>query len=53
MIRSNMMKQVTKPPMKKGAKKAQDKNSKNGYAKSGKVDQMQCSPRKQMAMRGV
>jgi len=23
MIRSNMMKQVTKPPMKKGAKKAQ------------------------------
>jgi len=54
MNRTNMAQQITKPPMKnKGAKKAKDKDSKNGYAKGGKVDQMQCSPRKQMAMKGM
>ena len=28
------------------------RQSYEGYAKGGKVDQMQCSPRKQMAMKG-
>lgn len=54
MMRSNMNQQITNPPMKKkGAKKSNDKASKNSYGKSGKVDQMASSPRKQMAMKGL
>ena len=59
MNRSDMAKQVTKPPMKKkpngymtGGKKKSGGNSRN-YAGGGKLDQMQASPRQQMAMKGL
>jgi len=58
MNRSNMGKQITEVPMKKKSKgymkggKVKSGSPKRGYAKGGKVDQMQCSPRKQMAMKG-
>jgi hypothetical protein len=53
-----MNKQITEVPMKKKSKgymdggKVKTGSKKRGYAKGGKVDQMQCSPRKQMAMKG-
>jgi len=53
-----MGKQITEVPMKKKPKgymaggKTKAGSKKRGYAKGGKVDQMQCSPRKQMAMKG-
>ena len=56
MNRSSMDQQITKPPMKKkttgymAGGKVKVGSPKRGYAKGGKVDQMQCSPRKQMAM---
>jgi len=58
MNRANMAKQIMEAPMKKKPKgymnggKPKGGSQKAGYAKSGKVDQMQCSPRKQMAMKG-
>ncbi len=58
MNRSSMDKQITEVPMKKKPKgfmaggKVKSGSKKSGYAKGGKVDQMQCSPRKQMAMKG-
>jgi len=58
MNRATMGKQITEVPMKKKAKgymaggKVKAGGKKRGYAKGGKVDQMQCSPRKQMAMKG-
>jgi len=53
-----MSKQITEVPksnckpkgMKMGGKVKKSKSMKRGYAKGGKVDQMACSPRKQMAM---
>jgi hypothetical protein len=41
-----MAKQITEVPMKKKSK------VKTGSKKRGKVNQMQCSPRNQMAMKG-
>ena len=58
MNRANMAKQIMETPMKKKPKgymngsRVKSGSTKRGYAKSGKVDQMQCSPRKQMAMKG-
>ena len=58
MNRATMGKQITEVPMKKKPKgymaggKTKAGSKKRGYAKGGKVDQMQCSPRKQMAMKG-
>ena len=58
MNRANMSKQITEVPMKKKPKgymaggKVKSGSKKRGYAKGGKVDQMACSPRKQMAMKG-
>ena len=58
MNRATMGKQITEVPMKKKSKgymaggKVKAGGKKRGYAKGGKVDQMQCSPRKQMAMKG-
>jgi hypothetical protein len=54
-----MSKQITEVPMKKKAMgymkggKVKSGSPKRGYAKGGKVDQMACSPRKQMAMKGM
>lgn len=59
MNRANMSKQVTEVPMKKKSKgymaggKVKSGSPKRGYAKGGKVDQSMCSPRKQMAMKGM
>lgn len=59
MNRANMSKQITEVPMKKKAMgymkggKVKSGSPKRGYAKGGKVDQMACSPRKQMAMKGM
>ena len=61
MNRANMSKQITEVPManckpkgmKMGGKVKKSNAKKRGYAKGGKVDQMSCSPRKQMAMKGV
>jgi len=56
MNRGTMSKQITEVPMKKKSKgymaggKVKAGGKKRNYAKGGKVDQMQCSPRKQMAM---
>jgi len=56
MNRGTMAKQIMEAPMKKKPKgymkggKVKSGSTKRGYAKGGKVDQMQCSPRKQMAM---
>ena len=58
MNRAMMDKQITEVPMKKKPKgymaggKMKSGSNKGGYAKGGKADQMQCSPRKQMAMKG-
>lgn len=58
MNRAMMDKQITEVPMKKKPKgymaggKVKSGSNKRGYAKGGKADQMQCSPRKQMAMKG-
>lgn len=54
--RSNMAQQVEKPPMKKSDKSTFKRGGKvkaGKSGKSGKVDQMQSSPRKQMAMKGM
>jgi hypothetical protein len=54
MNRANMAKQITEVPM--AGCKTKMKNGgkavakKKGYERGGKVDQMACSPRKQMAM---
>ncbi len=59
MNRGTMSKQITEVPMKKKSKgymsggKVKAGGKKRNYAKGGKVDQMQCSPRKQMAMKGL
>lgn len=61
MNRANMSRQITEVPMpgckSKGMKKGymmggkvKAGSPKRKYAKGGKVDQMACSPRKQMAM---
>jgi len=53
-----MDKQITEVPMKKKPKgymaggKMKSGSNKRGYAKGGKADQMQCSPRQRMAMTG-
>jgi len=58
MNRGMMSKQIMEVPMKKKSKgymaggKVKAGGKKRNYAKGGKVDQMQCSPRKQMAMKG-
>ncbi len=59
MNRATMGKQITEVPMKKkpkgymaGGKKKSGGNSRN-YAGGGKLDQMQASLRKQMAMEGL
>jgi hypothetical protein len=53
-----MSQQVEKPPMKKAGKKTfmgggPVAYKRGGKVKAGKVDQMQSSPRKQMAMKGM
>jgi hypothetical protein len=59
MNRSNMSQQIGKPPMKKSGKMKGYMGGgpvaykKGGKVKAGKVDQMQSSPRKQMAMKGM
>jgi hypothetical protein len=59
MNRSSMSQQVGKPPMKKSGKTKGYMGGgpvaykKGGKVKAGKVDQMQSSPRKQMAMKGM
>lgn len=63
MARGSMSQQVEKPPMKKAGKKTfmgggpvaykRGGKVKAGKVKAGKVDQMQSSPRKQMAMKGL
>lgn len=59
MNRANIAKQLTEVPMKKKPKgymmggKAKGGSQKAGYAKGGRLDQMQCSPRKQAAMKGM
>jgi hypothetical protein len=59
MNRSSISQQVGKPPMKKSGKTKGYMGGgpvaykKGGKVKAGKVDQMQSSPRKQMAMKGM
>lgn len=51
MNRATMAKQTTEGTMKKGSKTKPA--SKKTFAKGGMVDQTQCSPRKQAAMKGM
>ena len=58
LTRGSMSQQVEKPPMKKAGKKTfmgggPVAYKRGGKVKAGKVDQMQSSPRKQMAMKGM
>jgi hypothetical protein len=57
MNRGSMSQQIGKPTMKKTKKKYMGGGpvayKKGGKVKAGKSDQMQSSPRKQMAMKGM